>query len=87
MIEITDECMFPTAGREIIANARFSQRAAADGNGAWIEHVAGTELRGHRRIDLEVGVIRVQRVMERREARVLVVRVGHAGQRQTPAIR
>ena len=39
------------------------------------------ELRGHPRVDLEVGAIRVQRVIDRRQARVLVVRVRHAGQR------
>jgi len=64
------------------AQAADRARATAD-----VGHVASAELRGHRRVDLEVGAIRVQRVMERREAGVLVVRVGHAGRRQTPAVR
>lgn len=36
MIEINDECMFLTVDGEVIATARFSRHAAADGNGAWI---------------------------------------------------
>ncbi len=36
MIEISDESMTLVVGGEIVASARFSQHAAADGNGAWI---------------------------------------------------
>jgi hypothetical protein len=36
MLEITDEYISLTTGGEVIATARFSQHAAADGNGAWI---------------------------------------------------
>jgi hypothetical protein len=36
MIEITDECMSLKIDDNVIATARFSQNAAADGNGAWI---------------------------------------------------
>ena len=36
MIEIRNEYMSLTLDGETIAAARFSQHAAADGNGAWI---------------------------------------------------
>jgi hypothetical protein len=36
MIEISDENMILVVDGEIVASARFSQHAAADGNGAWI---------------------------------------------------
>ena len=36
MIEITDECMSLTVDAQVVATARFSRSAAADGNGAWI---------------------------------------------------
>ena len=36
MTEITNECMSLVLDGEIIAIARFSQHAAANGNGAWI---------------------------------------------------
>ena len=36
MIEINDQCMSLTLGGEIIATARFSGHAVADGNAAWI---------------------------------------------------
>jgi hypothetical protein len=36
MIEINDESMTLVIGDNVIATARFSQHAAADGNGAWI---------------------------------------------------
>jgi hypothetical protein len=36
MIEIHDEYMSLTLSGEPIATARFSEHAAADGNGAWI---------------------------------------------------
>jgi len=36
MLEITDEYMSLTVDDEVIATARFSQQAAANGNGAWI---------------------------------------------------
>jgi hypothetical protein len=36
MIEITDECMSLTVDAMVVATARFSRSAAADGNGAWI---------------------------------------------------
>jgi hypothetical protein len=36
MIEISDESMTLVVDGEIVASARFSQHAAADGNGAWI---------------------------------------------------
>jgi hypothetical protein len=36
MIEITDEYMTLTVNDKVVAIARFSQDAAADGNGAWI---------------------------------------------------
>ena len=37
MIEITSEYMSLAVDGETIATARFSQHAAADGNGAWID--------------------------------------------------
>jgi len=36
VIEISNENMSLTVDGEVIATARFSQHAAADGNGAWI---------------------------------------------------
>jgi hypothetical protein len=36
MIEISNEYMSLAVDGEVIATARFSQYAAADGNGAWI---------------------------------------------------
>jgi hypothetical protein len=36
LLEITDENMSLVISGEVIATARFSQHAAADGNGAWI---------------------------------------------------
>ena len=36
MIEISDESMILVIDGEIVASARFSQHAAADGHGAWI---------------------------------------------------
>jgi hypothetical protein len=36
MIEISNEYMSLVVDGEVIATARFSQHAAADGNGAWI---------------------------------------------------
>jgi hypothetical protein len=36
MIEITDEYMSLTVDNNVVAIARFSKDAAADGNGAWI---------------------------------------------------
>ena len=36
MIEVSDEFMIATVDGEIVANARWSWYAAADGNGAWI---------------------------------------------------
>jgi hypothetical protein len=36
MIEISDERMTLAVDGEMVASARFSQHAAADGNGAWI---------------------------------------------------
>lgn len=36
MIEISSEYMSLTVDGEVIATARFSKDAAADGNGAWI---------------------------------------------------
>jgi hypothetical protein len=36
MIEISDESMTLVVDGEIVASARFSRHAAADGNGAWI---------------------------------------------------
>ena len=36
MIEISDEYMSLSVGDKVIATTRFSQHAAADGNGAWI---------------------------------------------------
>jgi hypothetical protein len=36
MIEITSEYMFLIVDDETIATARFSEDAAADGNGAWV---------------------------------------------------
>ena len=36
MIEISSEYMTLSVGGEVIATARFSKDAAADGNGAWI---------------------------------------------------
>jgi hypothetical protein len=36
MLEITDEYMSLAIDGKVIATARFSQHAAADGNGAWI---------------------------------------------------
>jgi hypothetical protein len=35
-IRITDIEMVPTVDERIAASARFSKRAVADGNGAWI---------------------------------------------------
>ena len=35
-IEINEDFMTLTVGDHIVATARFSQHAAADGNGAWI---------------------------------------------------
>ena len=36
MIEISDEFMIATVGGQIVATARWSWHAAADGHGAWI---------------------------------------------------
>jgi hypothetical protein len=36
MIEINDECMFLAVDGRVIATARLSPHAAADGHGAWI---------------------------------------------------
>jgi hypothetical protein len=36
MIEISNEYMSLSVGDKVIATARFSQHAVADGNGAWI---------------------------------------------------
>jgi len=47
--------------------------AAAD-----VEHVAGAELRRHRRVDVEVAAVGVERVIQHRESRVFEVRIGHA---------
>jgi hypothetical protein len=46
MIEITNEYMTLTIGGETIATARFSQHAAADGNGAWIASTHPAQLFG-----------------------------------------
>jgi hypothetical protein len=44
MIEITSEYMSLRVGGKVVATARFSKDAAADGNGAWIvsTHPAGS---------------------------------------------
>ena len=36
MIEVSDEFLIATVDGEIVATARWSWHAAADGNGAWI---------------------------------------------------
>jgi hypothetical protein len=36
MIEINDECMTLTIDEKVVATARFSKHAGADGNGGWI---------------------------------------------------
>ena len=35
-IRITNDTMTPETGNRVVATARFSEHAAADGNGAWI---------------------------------------------------